>query len=175
MSEREPDLKGDRLLFVRNSQLSRLVAGRGSNPTKVSTCLPNHHPASAGSSRGSPDRTRDQRERERTDSPQLSPAPSPYLLSPFAAATLPSTVTVVSRKQSARYWRGMLSAGLSSRASENRNKRIRTRETTVDLEYNTFFVRKLAAAGASQSPRQNSSRNLQMATEVAVLEFSHTR
>ncbi|KAI9434159.1 hypothetical protein H4582DRAFT_2060353 [Lactarius indigo] len=64
-------------------------AERGSSPTEFFPRLPNHHPASASSSRGSLDRDRDQRVRERTNSPQLSPTSSPYppiackVLSPF--------------------------------------------------------------------------------------------
>ena len=45
-------------------------AERGSSPAEFFTRLPNHHPASATSSRGSLDR-------ERTNSPQLSPTTSP--------------------------------------------------------------------------------------------------
>ncbi|KAH9166815.1 Pkinase-domain-containing protein [Lactarius sanguifluus] len=65
-------------------------AERGNSPAEFFTRLPNHHPASASSSRGSLDRDRDQRERERANSPQLSPTSSPHppiaykVLSPFS-------------------------------------------------------------------------------------------
>ena len=64
-------------------------AERGTSPAEFFTRLPNHHPASATSSRGSLDRDTDQRERERTNSPQFSPTSPPYppvayeVLSPF--------------------------------------------------------------------------------------------
>ncbi|KAH9028016.1 hypothetical protein EDB83DRAFT_2319578 [Lactarius deliciosus] len=65
-------------------------AERGNSPAEFFTRLPNHHPASASSSRGSLDRDRDQRERERTNSPLLFPTSSPHppivykVLSPFS-------------------------------------------------------------------------------------------
>lgn len=63
-------------------------AERGISPAEFFTRVPNHHPASATSSRGSLDRTSDQRERERTNSPQLSPTSSPLHPPPVAYKVL---------------------------------------------------------------------------------------
>ncbi|KAH9059053.1 hypothetical protein EDB87DRAFT_824330 [Lactarius vividus] len=53
-------------------------AERGCIPAEFFTRLPNHHPAGGSSSQGNLDHDGDQRERERMNSPQLSPTSSPY-------------------------------------------------------------------------------------------------
>jgi hypothetical protein len=160
-------------------------AERGTSPAEFFTRLPNHQSASATSSRGSLDRDR---ERERTNSPQLSPTSSPHppvaykVLSPFKrsrASLTPdpthSNSSVSLTPPQAKMTSVVIPEGniirrkLSIILTRQREPQQRTnlRERPQSISSISSSCANSPQSPASQSPQSNSLRSLQVAAALA--------
>jgi hypothetical protein len=156
-------------------------AERGSSPAEFFTRLPNHHPASASSSRGSLDR-------ERTNSPQLSPTTSPShphppvaykVLSPFkrsrasltpdptnsnssvSLAPPPSSKVSTSVIPEGNIIRRKLSIILTRQREPQQVNATHLRERPQSISSIGSSCANSPQSQASQSPQSNSLRSLQ--------------
>ncbi|KAI9434153.1 hypothetical protein H4582DRAFT_2060347 [Lactarius indigo] len=158
-------------------------AERSSGPAEFFPRLPNYHPAGASSSRGSLDHDRDQRERERTNSPQLSPTSSRHppiaykVLSPFnkrsrasltpdpthsnssvsLAGATPSQAKVTSVIPEGNVIRRKLSIILTRQREPQQVNNTHLRERPQSISSCATSQQ----SPASQSPQSNSLRSLQ--------------
>ncbi|KAH8996588.1 hypothetical protein EDB83DRAFT_2534349 [Lactarius deliciosus] len=144
-------------------------AERGNSPAEFFTRLPNHHPASASSSRGSLDRDRDQRERERTNSPLLFPTSSPHppivykVLSPFSKRSRCLSHTRPDSLQLIRLTCRRYAASSLTLANQEPQQAINThlRERPQSISSIGSSCANSPQSPASQSPQSNSLRSLQ--------------
>ena len=166
-------------------------AERGNSPAEFFTRLPNNHPASATSSRGS-------LERERTNSPQLSPTSSPHppvaykVLSPFKrsrasltpdpthsnssvslAAATPPPQSQAKMIPEGNIIRRKLSIILTRQREPQQRANMRERPQSIS-SISSSCANSPQQSPASQSPQSNSLRSLQVAAALAATGNSST-
>ena len=147
-------------------------AERGSSPDEFFTRLPNHHPASATSSRGSLDR-------ERTNSPQLTPTTSPAhahppiaykVLAPFKrsrASLSPdptnsnSSVSLTPLIPEGNIIRRKLSIILTRQREPTQQQATKNNNRPQSISSIGSSCANSPQSQASQSPQSNSLRSLQ--------------